>query len=108
MPVATSIPRAKGLSSATPSQMRALWIAIAIMFGLAAGSGWLVLRGLTQGDTWIPAKHIARQRHVQRAQEPGIFWLSVAVYGAVAAGTFGLGAWGTREALRLRRSASRH
>ncbi len=90
-------------SAATPAQMRMLWLAITLVLGLAAGAGWLVTRGLTRGDIWIPAKQAPRQRHVYRAEEPGIFWLSLGVYSVIAAGAAGLGVWGIREGLRLRR-----
>lgn len=96
--------------TATASQWRALALAVALMLGLAGGMGWLVLRGVSKGETFLPAKRASQSRTVRRATEPALFWVSVGTYGFVGAGALALGAWGLREAARhsaaRRRAAS--
>jgi hypothetical protein len=65
--------------------------------------GWLVLGGISKGETYFPAKRASLRRSVVRVEEPVFYWMSIGVYAIAGAGTFGLGAWGIREAVRLRR-----
>jgi hypothetical protein len=89
------------------SQWRALGIAIALLLAIAAGTAWLVQRGLARGETWLPMPHASQRRVVARAHEPATFWLAIGLYAAAAAGTVGLSGWLAREAVRLRRSTPR-
>lgn len=91
-------------STASPSQLRALAIAVTLLLAIAAGAGWLVQRGVTRGETWLPLPHASQRRVVARAEEPATFWLAIAVYAAAAAGTAGLSGWLVLEGARLRRS----
>ena len=38
----------------TRSQQRALHLYVALLFTLAAAMAWLVGRGITRGETWLP------------------------------------------------------
>ena len=86
--------------SARKSQARALLVAIIVMLGIAGGTGWLVARGLAQGETWFPSKRIPQRRVVDRAQEPVMFWMAVVVYGVLCGGAAGFAGWLAREGLR--------
>jgi hypothetical protein len=100
-PVAPTPRRTSGIA-VTPSQYRALLIAIAIMLAIAGGASWLVVHGLVAHETWSPNRRASQQRVIQRAQEPAMFWTAFGIYAMVAAGAFGLAAWGAREGWRLR------
>jgi len=102
VPPSITPPPARSLP-ATPGQMRALAIATVIMLGIAGGAGWLVARGVATGETWFPSKRASQRRIVVRTAEPAMFWTSMGVYATLGAGALGLGAWGSREGLRLRR-----
>jgi len=98
-PPAAARPRAVG---ATPSAWRALSVAVASLFGLALGAGWLVWNGLEQGETWLPTRLSASRRTLLRAEEPALFWASLGVYAALGLLCCGLGAYLLREGRRLR------
>ena len=82
------------------SQHRALLLAIVIMSAIAVGTGWLVHRGLSLGETYLPTKRATHSREVLRGTEPVLFWVSTGLYAALSVGSIGLALWGTREALR--------
>ena len=82
------------------SQQRALLLAIVIMSAIAVGTGWLVHRGLSLGETYLPTKRATHSREVLRGTEPVLFWVSTGLYAALSVGSIGLALWGTREALR--------
>jgi hypothetical protein len=81
--------------------MRALQIAILLMFVLAAAMGWLVMRGVTRGETLTPMKRATLQRVVVRADEPVMFWVATGLYATIGLGALGLGVWGIREGRKL-------
>jgi hypothetical protein len=91
---------ASDLRSTRKSQIRALLVAILIMLGIGGGTGWLVTRGLTRGETWFPSKRGARDRVVKRVQEPAMFWMAIAVYGVLCCGAMGAAGWLVREGMR--------
>lgn len=70
------------------------------MLGIAGGTGWLVARGLAQGETWFPSKRISPHRVVGRAREPAMFWMAVGVYGVLCCGAAGFAGWLAREGMR--------
>lgn len=86
----------------TREQMRSLWIALVVLFALAAGMGVLVTRGLMRGQTILPMKQSFLQRPVFRAEEPAMYWTSITIYGVVGAGALVLGVLGVRASRRLR------
>lgn len=90
-----------GRPSASPKEMRALQIAIVLMFLLAAAMGWLVARGVTRGEAPTPMKRATLQRVVTRADEPVMFWVTTGIYATVGLGALVLGVWGMREGRRL-------
>lgn len=104
-PAPLAVVATSGVASASPSQLRALLIAVTLLLAIAVGAGWLVQRGVASGETWLPAPHAPQRRVVARAEEPATFWLAIAVYAATAAGTAGLSGWLALEGARLRRSA---
>lgn len=90
-----------GRPTATPKEMRALQIAIMLMFTLAAAMGWLVTRGVTRGETFTPMKRATLQRMVVRADEPVMFWVATGIYATIGIGALGLGVWGIREGRKI-------
>lgn len=86
----------------TAQQMRALRLAIVLVLAVSIGMAWLVGRGLTTGATYLPVRRPAPQSLVVRANEPAMYWTSIGIYATIGLGTFGLAAWGIREARRLR------
>lgn len=97
-------PPAPARGPTTPVQGRgALLLAVILLFGLAAGMGWVVVRGLTSGQTRLPIKQATLRRPVERQQEPATYWLAIGVYAAVGAGALTLGGLGARAWRRLGR-----
>ena len=94
--------RSAAAPAAQGSGSFALIVAIAVLFGITSIMGWLVYGGITKGETRFPAKFPSQRRSVVRVEEPAFYWASIGVYALVGAGTFSLGAWGVREAFRLR------
>jgi hypothetical protein len=90
-----------GRPTASPQEMRALQIAIVLMFTLAAAMGWLVTRGVTQGETFTPMKRSSLRRVVSRVDEPTMFWVATGIYATIGIGALGLGVWGIREGRKL-------
>ena len=56
---------------ASPSQLRALLIAVTLLLAIAVGAGWLVQRGVASSETWLPAPHASQRRVVTRAGRTG-------------------------------------
>jgi hypothetical protein len=81
--------------------MRALLIAITLMLAISGGMAWLVVNGITKGQTTLPLKRATLQRQVLRADEPATYWLSIVIYSGIGLGTLGLAVWGLRERRRL-------
>ena len=88
-------------SAATDSENRALLVAVLVLFVIAAAMAWLVVSGLTGGETYLPV--MAFRSTVSRAQEPVTLWTSIGIYAAVGIGTLTLGALGVRAGRRLTR-----
>ena len=93
-------------AGATAQQLRALRFAIVIVLSIAAGMGWLVIRGVTTGTTNLPAKRPSQMRAVMRVQEPAMYWVAIGVYAALGVTTLGLGLWGARQWITLQRSSA--
>ena len=85
--------------STRKSQARALLVFIIVMLGIAGVTGWLLARGLAQGETWFPSRRSSPHRVVDRAREPGMFWMAVGVYGVLCCGAVGFAGWLAREGL---------
>jgi hypothetical protein len=85
--------------SARKSQARALLVFIIIVLGIAGGTGWLVARGLAQGETWFPSKRASQHRIVERTQEPVMFWVTVGIYGVLCCGSLGFAGWLAHEGM---------
>ncbi len=66
---------------ATPSQKRAVWVAVLVLLCLSAGMGWLVKTGIETGSTRLPAKHT--RSTVVRDKEPALFWTSIGTFSAL-------------------------
>ena len=96
----TGAPARKAASA--PAGMRALMVAVLLMFALAAAMGWLVARGMARGETTLPMQRATLRRAVARAQEPGMYWFAIGLYSAVGIGALALGAFGVREGWRLK------
>lgn len=90
-------PRPRG----DPHGARALLLAIALLFALAGGMGWLVVRGVTTGEVPIPIKQATLRRTASRQSEPAMFWFATGLYALVGAGALGLGGLGVREWRKL-------
>jgi hypothetical protein len=90
-------------SKATPSQMRALLVAVLLLLAIAGFMGLLVATGVTREETYYPTKYSFLRRAVSREQEPGMYWASIGVYAAIGIGTLTLGALGLRAWRRLGR-----
>lgn len=69
------------------------------MLGIAGGMGWLVARGLIQGETWFPSKRVSSHRVVDRTREPGTFWTVLGLYSVLCLGAAGFAGWLAREGL---------
>jgi hypothetical protein len=85
---------------ATPKQIRYLWLAVSLMVAMALGLGWLVVSGVVKEQTYYPSKSPSRQRIVQRAKEPGLYWFSIGLYAVLGVGAVGLVGWAVREGRR--------
>ena len=83
-----------------PVEKRALLLAVLLLFVIAGAMGWLVTRGVVRGETYYPSKRASLRRVVSRAREPGMFWISIGVYGAIGAGSLTLGVLGVRAGRR--------
>ena len=105
IPARSPGPNVRAAVAARRSGSFALFGAIAVLLGITLAMGWLVLSGITKGETYFPAKFA--RRTVVRIEEPAFYWVSIGVYAIVGAGTFGLGALGVREAFRLRQQRCR-
>jgi hypothetical protein len=79
---------------------RALLVAVLVLLVLAAAMSWLVTRGVTRGETYLPLKQATLRRTVSREQEPVTFWISIGVYAAIGAGALALGVLGGRAGRR--------
>lgn len=86
--------------STRTSQARALLVYVIAMLAVAGGTGWLVVRGLTQGKTGLPAKGASFHQVVDRDRDPAIFWMAIGVYGVLCCSTAGFAWWLAREGLR--------
>ncbi len=75
-------------------------VAIIVMLGIAGGTGWLLVRGLANDETWFPSKRISSHRMVDRAREPVMFWMAVGLYGVLCCGSAGFAGWLAREGWR--------
>lgn len=87
---------------AAPAGVRALVVAVLLMFALAATMGWLVTRGLASGQTTLPMQRATLRRPVARVDEPVMYWFVIGLYSAVGVGALALGAFGVREGRRSR------
>jgi hypothetical protein len=85
--------------TASRSENRALLIAVVALLLIAAGAGWVILSGVTRGETYLPMKNAAR-RVISRENEPAIFWVSIGVYTIVGAGSLVLAALTARAGRR--------
>lgn len=85
-----------------PQGMRALLVAVLLLFTLAGAMGWLVVRGASRGEATLPMPRATQRRPVSRAQEPATYWLSMGIYAAIGAGSLALGVLGARAAPRSR------
>jgi len=88
-------------SASPPAGMRALLVAVLLLFALAGTMGWLVTRGVSRGETSYPSQRATLRRPVSRQEEPGMFWVSIGIYATIGAGALTLGLFGARAAWRL-------
>jgi hypothetical protein len=72
----------------------------AILLAVAGGTSWLAYDGVGSRTTVLPTKSSLQRRPVARADEPTLFWFSVGLYAAIAAGCVGLVGWGVVQARR--------
>ena len=84
----------------TPSQRRALLLAVSLLLCVGAGMGWLVARGLRTGTSVWPATKPTQQRMVQRSLEPATYWATLVIYAALGTGAVGLAVAGVVESRR--------
>lgn len=91
----------RAMPAATASQRHALWMAIAVLFCIAGGMGWLVKSGLDAGSIILPVPRTSHQRALSRQQEPMQFWLALGIYAAIGLGTGGLALRGLLEVHRI-------
>jgi hypothetical protein len=105
--VSSQKPRPVAISTARHPRSPAVYAAIAVLFMIASLMGFLVWRGITSGETYLPIKNASQRRMVTRLKEPAFYWVSIGVYAVAGTGTLGLGGWLMREALRLRRPGFR-
>jgi hypothetical protein len=103
----TTAAAARHYPPTTPQQFRALNVAIALVFAIAAIMTWLVVQGVRSGESVYPSKRPSLGRAVSRDREPAMYWMSIGVYAAIGGATLGLGVWGIREGRALRRKESR-
>lgn len=85
-----------------PGNRWAVILAVTILLGLAAGTGWLAYHGVGSGETMLPAKMSSHRRPVVRASEPVLFWFSIGLYASIAIGCVGLVGWGVAQTRRDR------
>lgn len=85
---------------ATPSQRRALVVAIVVLLCISGGMGWLVATGIGSNSTYFPSKRASQQRTVSREAEPVMFWASISIYSAIGLATGGMALWLIREGMR--------
>jgi hypothetical protein len=90
--------------SATPTQLRALLLAIVLVLTISAGMGWVVASGISSGASNVPAKRPSQMRTVLRMREPVMYWTSIGAYSALGLITLGLGLWGMGQWATMRRS----
>lgn len=88
------------IPKATPKQRAALFLVIAILFGITIGMAWLAISGINSGTTYLPTKRASQQRTVVRQHEPATFWLCTGVYTVVGLGAAGASLWCIRQACR--------
>lgn len=87
----------------TWKQRAALGAVVLILMGVTGGMGWLVKRGMEQGETVLPTKQAVHRRVLKREEEPAAFWAALGVYGLVGLGG-GLGTgFFVREAWRMKK-----
>lgn len=91
-----------GRETVTWQQGAAMAAVILILIGVAGGMGWLVVQGISQGETKMPSKHASHRRVLKREEEPVSFWAALGVYGLVGLGSGVWAGWFVREAWRLR------
>lgn len=72
---------------------RAAALALVALFAFTGWMFWIAKAGLDTGEIRLPAKHSATRDPISRQEEPALFWISLATYSAVGAGTCWLAVW---------------
>lgn len=88
-PVEASTPAAIGRKENT--SWRGLAAPVASLFVFSVAAGWLILDGLSSGEVRSIARHGASL--LSRAEDPGQYWLSIAVFGVLGMAAAVLGVW---------------
>ena len=86
----------------------ALLACLSVVFLLGgAGLLWFGQNGVRRGVTVLPSKLVSHRRPLERSQEPGSFWASIALYGLTGGAAVALGAWGAGQTWKLTRRSGR-
>lgn len=86
--------------------MGALLLVIVLMLTISGITAGLVTSGIAKGETMLPLKRATLRRTVIRAEEPGLYWLSIGVYAVIGLGTLGLGVWCIGERRKIQEGRS--
>jgi hypothetical protein len=81
---------------------RALILWIVGCLAISGFMGWLVVKGLRSGETWLPSKQASHRRVILREKEPASFYVSLSLYGGVGLGALGFGVWLARQGRNAR------
>ena len=81
-------------------------LSVAFVLG-GVGLLWFAQDGVRRGVTVLPSKLMSHRRPLERSQEPGSFWASIALYGLTGGAAVALGAWGAGQTWKLTRRRGR-
>ncbi|MCP5540377.1 MAG: hypothetical protein H7A52_09590 [Akkermansiaceae bacterium] len=93
-------------SRCTARQMGAVILCVGIFLVLAGYLGWLVKGGWEAKQVTLPSAKATQRRAVPRETEPALYWFSLGLYAAAAAGSLGFAAWMTVQGWKTCRSQS--